>query len=78
MSVLRQAPCECCLCSALAVKQATWVNDSVCGVGGGLQGGPMCENCLEFMWDALSRFPVARETWTIWPLSAVLQIRAMA
>ena len=58
----------CDLCGKPAIKRFTWVNDSGSGIGGGQQGGPMCENCMEFMWDALSRFPVARETVTIWPL----------
>ena len=55
---------------APAVKHFTWVNDEGSGIGGGQQGADMCEACMNFMWDALSRFPVARETVTFWPLQA--------
>ena len=58
----------CIMCNAPAVKRLTWVNDAGSGVGGGMQGGQMCFECMEFMNDALSRFPMARETVTIWPI----------
>lgn len=58
----------CMMCNKPAVKRLTWVNAEGSGVGGGMHGGPMCEPCMEFIWDALSRFPAARETVTIWPL----------
>jgi hypothetical protein len=63
--------CKCDLCEKPAIKRFTWVNDAGSGIGGGQQGGPMYEACMEFMWDALSRFPNARETTTIWPLEVV-------
>jgi hypothetical protein len=53
-------------CAGKAVRQFTWVTPN-----GGMQGGPMCDSCMSFMWDALDRFPVARETVTIWPLGGV-------
>jgi hypothetical protein len=59
---------KCILCEKPAEKRLTWVNDTGSGVGGGMQGGPMCFNCMSFMDDALSRFPMARDTLTIWPL----------
>jgi hypothetical protein len=62
---------RCALCGCTAVRRFTWVNDSGSGIGGGMQGGPMCDSCMSFMWDALDRFPVARETVTIWPLGGV-------
>lgn len=58
----------CILCNGRAEKRFTWVNDAGSGIGGGMQGGPMCYNCMEHMDDMLCRFPVARETVTIWPL----------
>lgn len=58
----------CTMCQKQAEKRFTWVNDTGAGKGAGLQGGPMCDHCMEFMWDALSRFPTAEETVTIWPL----------
>ena len=61
----------CDMCGKPATKRITWVNDSGSGIGGGQQGGPMCYECGEFIWDALSRFPVAKETFTIWPLGKV-------
>lgn len=62
-------PCKCEICrEAAAVKRFTWVNDAGSGIGGGQQGANMCEACMSFMWDALSRFPNAKETTTIWPL----------
>ena len=61
----------CILCNKPAVKKFTWVNDAAPGVGGGQQGGPMCEPDMAMMWDQLSRFPVSRETVTIWPLGEV-------
>ena len=62
---------RCALCGCTAVRRFTWVNDAGSGIGGGMQGGPMCDSCMSFMWDALDRFPVARETVTIWPLGGV-------
>lgn len=59
---------DCILCNKPAVKRFTWVNHDGSGVGGGYQGGPMCEVDMEFMWDALSRFPAARDSVTISPL----------
>lgn len=59
---------KCTYCGKPSEKRMTWVNDSASGIGGGMQGGPMCAPCMEFTWDALSRFPKAKETVTIWPL----------
>jgi hypothetical protein len=65
---------KCTLCPKPAVKRLTWVNDSGSGIGGGLQGGPMCLDCMSFINDALSRFPVARDAITIWPLEAQAEV----
>ena len=58
----------CILCNGPAVKRFTWVNGDGSGVGGGLQGGAMCERDMQLMWDALDRFPVAKSSVTIWSL----------
>ena len=66
---------SCVLCDKVAEKQLTWVNCSGSGIGGGLQGGPMCFSCMDFMNDALSRFPTASQTLTIWPLDKDLGLK---
>lgn len=43
------------------------------GIGGGQQGGPICEPCMSIIWDALSRIPTARETETIKPLKGGIE-----
>lgn len=59
----------CGICSQKpAERYFTWVNQEGSGVGGGLHGERMCFDCMRDMSDALSRFPVARDTVTIWPL----------
>lgn len=63
---------KCIMCeNADAAKKFTWVNSGDEGVGGGMQGGDMCEPCMSLMWDAL--FPLARETVTIWPIAKTPQ-----
>lgn len=61
---------QCAICEHKAVRRFTWVNASS-GIGGGEQGGPMCEACMSVMWEELARYPLARETVTIWPLGGV-------
>ena len=72
-----QTLCEMCGTTP-AEKHVTWVNDGGSGIGGGLQGCPMCYACGQNMWDALSRFPNAASTVTLYPLSSVLPYRGLA
>ena len=53
-------------CGGKAVRRFTWVT-----ANGGVQGGPMCEACMQSMWNALERYPNVRETVTICPLGGV-------
>jgi hypothetical protein len=62
---------RCALCGCTAVRRFTWVNNSGSDIGGGMQGGPMCEACMQSVWKTLERYPSARETVTIWPLGGV-------
>ena len=62
----------CTICTGKAVRSFTWVNASS-GIGGGEQGGPMCESCMQSMWNALERYPNVRETVTICPLGGAAE-----
>jgi hypothetical protein len=53
-------------CAGKAVRQFTWVTSN-----GGMQGGPMCEACMQSVWKTLERYPSARKTVTISPLGGV-------
>lgn len=59
--------CEWCAVKP-AEKRFTWVNSAGSGIGSSMQGACMCSDCMESMWDSLSRFPNAKETVTLWPL----------
>jgi hypothetical protein len=59
---------NCVMCQKPAEKHFAWVNTGGSGVGASTQGGNMCFACMSLTWDALSRFPNAREAVTISPI----------